>query len=62
MMNIRKAHERGHANHAWLHIAEGAVELDGTPLEIGDAAAIQGGHTLKLSATQTAQILLFDLQ
>ena len=47
--------------HAWLHVAEGAVTLNGTVLTGGDAAAVSEASTLTLTASQPAQVLLFDL-
>lgn len=47
--------------HAWLHIAEGDVSVNGTVLSGGDAAALTGGETVELKATKPAQVLLFDL-
>ena len=45
---------------AWVHVARGAVDVDGVRLEAGDAAAI-GGGTLRLSGGAAAEVLLFDL-
>ena len=47
--------------HAWIHIAEGAVTLNGKALSGGDAAAVDGGTDLKLAAAKPSQVLLFDL-
>ncbi len=47
--------------HAWVQIAEGQVTLNGTELKAGDAAAVSGETLLRLAATQSAQVLLFDL-
>jgi redox-sensitive bicupin YhaK (pirin superfamily) len=47
---------------AWLHVAEGAVTVNGSPLVGGDAAAITGGERLEVRASQDSQILLFDLK
>lgn len=45
---------------AWVHVARGAVEVNGTRLEAGDAAAI-GGGTIRLEGGHAAEALLFDL-
>lgn len=45
----------------WVHIAEGAVSLDGEILQAGDAAALSQERALELSASEPAQVLLFDL-
>jgi len=47
--------------HAWIHVAEGEVELNGTTLAAGDAAAVNAQTKLQLSATKPSQVLLFDL-
>ena len=45
----------------WLHIAEGALTLDGAVLETGDAASTEEPGTLTLAATKPTEALLFDL-
>ncbi|KAF0178516.1 MAG: Pirin domain protein [Limisphaerales bacterium] len=47
--------------HAWLHVAEGEVTLNGTVLNGGDAAAVSEASTLALIGRQLAQVILFDL-
>jgi redox-sensitive bicupin YhaK (pirin superfamily) len=47
--------------HAWVHVAEGEVTLNGKGLGGGDAAAISGEISLELSASKASQVLLFDL-
>ena len=47
--------------HAWIHVAEGAVELNGLKLNAGDAASVSEETNLKLTATAKSQVLLFDL-
>ena len=47
--------------HAWVHIAEGEVTLNGQKLVGGDAAAVGEETELELSATRPSQVLLFDL-
>ncbi len=46
---------------AYVHVARGAVVVNGTPLEAGDGARIEDETTLNLSALQESQVLLFDL-
>lgn len=48
--------------HAWIHLAEGQVELNGQRLEAGDAAYLSGPETLQLTAATASQVLLFDLK
>ena len=57
----RVAHTLAAGRHAWLHVAEGEITLDGQPLHAGDAAALTGPTTLDLDAVGPAQVLLFDL-
>ena len=47
--------------HAWLHVARGAVQLNGQELAAGDGAAVSGEPLLALAATDHAEVLLFDL-
>jgi quercetin 2,3-dioxygenase len=47
--------------HAWVHVAEGAVTLNGQNLRAGDGAAISEESGLKLAAQAPSQVLLFDL-
>ncbi len=54
-------HELAASRHAWVHVAEGEIDLNGTVLEAGDAAAISEKTALKLTGQKAAQILLFDL-
>jgi redox-sensitive bicupin YhaK (pirin superfamily) len=44
----------------WVHVAQGQVELNGTSLQAGDAAAV-GGGTLEFKGGQQAEVLLFEL-
>ena len=46
---------------AWLHVAEGALGLNGVPLATGDGASTEEPGTLTLAATQTTEAILFDL-
>jgi redox-sensitive bicupin YhaK (pirin superfamily) len=47
---------------AWVQVARGAVELNGTRLGEGDGAAAQAEATLSLRALQAAEVLVFDLR
>ena len=47
--------------HAWVQVATGQVELNGTTLETGDGAAIGEETLLTLRGTAKSDILLFDL-
>lgn len=45
----------------WVHVAKGAITLNGERLEAGDAASLTGGETLELTGETTAEVLVFDL-
>ncbi len=47
--------------HAWVHIAEGEVKLNGDTLKAGDAVALSNETAVKLVAAKPSQVLLFDL-
>ncbi len=47
--------------HVWLQVAKGKVKLNGTSLEAGDGAAVTEEKQLEVSATQPAELVLFDL-
>jgi redox-sensitive bicupin YhaK (pirin superfamily) len=57
----RVNHELKKGRHAWVHVAEGDVVLNGNKLSGGDAAALDGETKLELGATKPAQVLVFDL-
>lgn len=47
--------------HAWIHVANGKVVLDGTTLEAGDGASTSDVGTLHLEGVERAEVLVFDL-
>jgi redox-sensitive bicupin YhaK (pirin superfamily) len=49
------------SRNAWVHVARGAVTLNGTPLGAGDGAAASGERKLELVGKEPAEALLFDL-
>jgi redox-sensitive bicupin YhaK (pirin superfamily) len=49
------------ARHAWVHVAEGEVKLDGDTLKSGDAVALSDEAKVQLVASKPSQVLLFDL-
>jgi quercetin 2,3-dioxygenase len=57
----RVSHQLAPGRHAWVHVAEGEVMLNGTKLTNGDAAALNGGSLVELTAANASQVLLFDL-
>lgn len=57
----RVTHALAAGRHAWVHVAEGAVTLNGHQLEAGDGAGLTGESIIKLASKTAAQVLLFDL-
>ena len=51
----------GPGRRAWLHVARGAVRLNGETLNAGDAAAITDLEQIAMRADIDAELLLFDL-
>ena len=47
--------------HAWLHVAQGEVKVNGDTLRAGDAAALSDETQVQLVAAKPSQVLLFDL-
>jgi len=47
--------------HAWIQVIKGTVTVDGTRLGAGDGAAVSLEDSLTISASEDAEILLFDL-
>ena len=47
--------------YAWLQVVRGKVTLNGKALKAGDGAAAGDEETLKIKATEAAELLLFDL-
>ena len=57
----RVEHALGSGRGAWLQVARGSVDVNGTALEAGDGAAIENVSSLAIAASEDAEILLFDL-
>jgi len=55
------AHALSEGRHAWLQVLRGAVRLNDVPLEVSDGAAVSDVEQLTISATENAEIMLFDL-
>ncbi len=47
--------------HAWVHVVEGSVTLNGIALNEGDAAALDAPVKLALTAAGESEVLVFDL-
>jgi redox-sensitive bicupin YhaK (pirin superfamily) len=54
-------HELAAGRGAWLQVAHGTVDLNGTTLTAGDGAAIENEAKLTITAKDDAEFLLFDL-
>lgn len=55
------AFQRPAGRHLWLHVARGEVEIDGVRMRAGDGASTSDAPNLELTATEHAEVLLFDL-
>ena len=47
--------------HAWLHLASGAIDVDGQPMQPGDGLAVSDEPGLAITASAASEVLLFDL-
>lgn len=47
---------------AWVQVAGGAVDINGQRLTAGDGAAVENESSLAITASETSEILLFDLR
>jgi redox-sensitive bicupin YhaK (pirin superfamily) len=54
-------HALAPGRYAWLHVARGAVSLNGSTLGAGDGAAVSDEAALEITAPAPAEVLLFDL-
>ncbi|HEY3358316.1 MAG TPA: pirin family protein [Polyangia bacterium] len=54
-------HPLAPGRHAWVHVARGAVEVNGRALTAGDGAALSDEAAVSLTAAAPAEVLLFDL-
>jgi redox-sensitive bicupin YhaK (pirin superfamily) len=54
-------HDLAPGRRAYLHVARGALEANGTPLAAGDAAMFTAELGVLLSGATAAELLLFDL-
>ena len=46
---------------AWVHVARGALRVNGHPLEEGDGAALTGESAVDAQGRREAELLVFDL-
>jgi redox-sensitive bicupin YhaK (pirin superfamily) len=54
-------HELKTGRGAWLHVAEGALTLNGVQLATGDGASTEESGELAVTASEPTQAILFDL-
>jgi redox-sensitive bicupin YhaK (pirin superfamily) len=57
----RVEHPLGANRAAWLHVARGAVTLDGRSLRAGDGVAVTREDRVAISGDALAEVILFDL-
>ncbi|NGY06849.1 pirin family protein [Solimonas terrae] len=48
--------------HGYVHVARGAIELNGETLAAGDGLRLRGGGPLRFAGGQDAEVLVFDLR
>lgn len=53
-------HSVGDGRHAYLVAATGAITVDGVAFQARDGAALSGGQTVTITATEDAEIVLVD--
>jgi quercetin 2,3-dioxygenase len=46
---------------AFLHVATGAVRVDGRELSAGDGLAVENESAIEVEGEQAGEVLLFDL-
>jgi redox-sensitive bicupin YhaK (pirin superfamily) len=65
LARFEPGNETSHAlkpgRHAWVHVAEGEVNLNGDLLKAGDAMALSQEPLVRAAANKPSQVLLFDL-
>ena len=54
-------HRLEEGRHAWLQVVKGSVELNGNRLGAGDGAAVSEEASIRISAGEDAEVILFDL-
>ena len=54
-------HAMDQRRYAWIQVARGTVDVNGEPANQGDAVVATGESSLRISAAEDAEVLLFDL-
>lgn len=64
LLNGEESIEQGFdaSRHGYVHVARGALEVNGQRLEAGDAAMLVGEPSLALRSGRGAEVLVFDLR
>jgi redox-sensitive bicupin YhaK (pirin superfamily) len=57
----KAAHKLAAGRHAWVHVAEGEVSVNGETLKAGDAIALTEEAQIELAGVKSTQALIFDL-
>jgi redox-sensitive bicupin YhaK (pirin superfamily) len=57
----RVTHELAPGRHAWLQVLRGSARLNRVPLASSDGAAVSDESSLTVLATETCEVMLFDL-
>jgi len=55
-------HGLGPGRHAWVQVARGAVDVNGSALHAGDGAALGDETAVELTAREPSEVVLFDLR
>ncbi|HZU82980.1 MAG TPA: pirin family protein [Polyangiaceae bacterium] len=50
-----------HGRHAWVHVARGAVRVNGRELKAGDGAALSDEGAVRVEGVDRGEVLVFDL-
>jgi quercetin 2,3-dioxygenase len=58
---VRLAHSLEPDRHAWLQVLRGAVDAGGQKLSAGDGLAVSDEPEIAWTATEPAEVMLFDL-
>lgn len=59
--NSEASHTLEKGRHAWVQVARGRVTVNGKNLKAGDGAAISDEPEVRVTAKDSAEVLLFDL-
>jgi len=57
----KATHSLAPGRHAWVQVARGEVQLNGSKLQAGDGAAISNEAEIRVAANKPSELLLFDL-